>query len=506
MEASEALKYRPFLIDPQLGGMGASSFHVWHVIASILDGDGNDLSADDLALAHLISQRTRFPTEPITEFYAGPGRRSGKTRFGECRARYRLAQDYRDKLAPGEYAIAACVAPTTEQAQILFNYARAAVMQSPLLSAQVVRETATEIEFAHRTLLKVYAGSFRSTRGMTFCAVFIDEASFLRSDDSALPDVELVRAVKPGLLTLNGDLIVMSSPYMKRGLMFEAHRKHFGNNDSRALYVTGDSRTFNPLLDDNAIRQAFEDDPESAAAEFGGNFRADLSAAFAAEWIERAVCSGVFARARVAVTPQGAFPAYVSFTDPAGGSGRDSWTTSVVHMEHDDILQDAVLEIRPPFTTTEAAKQVAEFLKSYGLRSTRGDAYAGAWPRDALALHGIGYTQSELPKSDIYRECVALFSGGRVKILDHARQTTQLRMLERRTRAGGKDSFDHPAGSNDDIANSLCGALLAASRTGASKEEVWSGRSAMADSLIEMGVAQNDYSHMYITGRSRFPN
>jgi hypothetical protein len=446
--------------------MGAPTFRTWHIVAKILDGDGHALDADERAIAHQISQRDRFPASAITEFYAGPSRRSGKTRFGECRARYRLAQDYRDRLAPGEFAIAACVAPTTEQANVLFNYARAAIMESPLLASQVVRETSTEIEFKHRTILKVYAGSFRSTRGMTFCAVFIDEASFLRSDESSLPDVELVRAVKPGLLTLGGDLIVMSSPYMKRGVMHDAYRRHFGNNDSRVLYVTGESRVFNPTLDAAAIEQAFEEDPESAAAEWGGQFRADLSAAFASEWIDAAVCSGVHARARTDFLAQGKRPAYVAFTDPAGGSGRDAWTTSIVHAEHErDLVQDAVLEIRPPFTTGEAAKQVADFIKSYGISVARGDCYAGSWPRDALATHGVSYTPSELPKSDIYRETVPLFSGGRAKILDNARQTTQLRMLERRTRAGGKDSFDHPAGANDDIANSLCGALLMASKS-----------------------------------------
>ena len=94
----------------------------------------------------------------------------------------------------------------------------------------------------------------------------------------------------------------------------------------------------------------------------------------------------------------------------------------------------------------------------------RGDRYAGAWPRDALAAHGIAYVESELPKSDIYRECVTLFSSGRVRLLDHARTLTQLRMLERRTRPGGRDSFDHPPGAHDDCSNSLCGALWLASR------------------------------------------
>jgi hypothetical protein len=50
----------------------------------------------------------------------------------------------------------------------------------------------------------------------------------LRSDESALPDVELARALRPGLLTLNGRLVGISSPYMRQGLLWDMHSKHFG--------------------------------------------------------------------------------------------------------------------------------------------------------------------------------------------------------------------------------------------------------------------------------------
>jgi hypothetical protein len=445
--------------------MGAASFRTWHVIARLMDGDAHLLSDDELAIARAVTQRDRFPANAVTEFYAGPGRRSGKSRFGAGRAVYHLATDYRDRLAPGEHATVACVATDKEQAGIIYSYARAMVMNSPLLREQLVRETADTLELAHRGLLKVYAGSFRATRGPTYSAVFIDEASFLRSEESANPDTELVRALRPGLVTLAGSLIVISSPYHKRGVMFDAHRKHFGQNDAPALYVMGASNVFNPTLDAGAIALAYQDDAVAAASEWGGHFRADLSAAFAWEWIEAATCSGVHERPRVATLRQGRAPHYYAFTDPAGGSGRDAWATAVVHEERDELVQDAVLEIRPSFSTTEAAARTAQFLKSYGLTGVSGDAYAGAWPRDALASHGVGYVTSELVKSDIYRECVALFSGGRVRLLDHARTLTQLRQVERRTRAGGRDSFDHPPGGNDDCSNALCGALRLAARS-----------------------------------------
>jgi hypothetical protein len=307
--------------------------------------------------------------------------------------------------------------------------------------------------------------SFRSTRGRTFAAVLIDEAAFLRSEESAQPDIELVRAVTPGLATLNGLLAIVTSPYMRSGIIWDWHRKHFGQDDSETLVVQGPTQLFNPALDAGVIAAAKADDPESGAAEWDGEFRKDRSSAFDSAWIERATDSGVFERPRVATLPTGGPPSYCGFTDPAGGAGRDAWATSIAHAEGDAVIDDARLEVRAPFTTVDAARQVAAFLKAYGITHVRGDRYAGRWPADALAVHGISYIESELPKSAIYLESIPLFSAGRVRLLDHAHTLTQLRQLERRVRPGGRDSIDHPLNAHDDCANALCGALLAAARS-----------------------------------------
>jgi hypothetical protein len=47
--------------------------------------------------------------------------------------------------------------------------------------------------------------------------------------------------------------------------------------------------------------------------------------------------------------------------------------------------------------------------------------------------HGIQYEPSALTKSDIYRELLPLLNGGRARLLDHPRLTSQLCSLERRS-------------------------------------------------------------------------
>jgi len=47
--------------------------------------------------------------------------------------------------------------------------------------------------------------------------------------------------------------------------------------------------------------------------------------------------------------------AYTGFCDPAGGSGQDSMTLGIAHMEENIAVLDLLREIKPPFSPQEAA-------------------------------------------------------------------------------------------------------------------------------------------------------
>ena len=89
-----------------------------------------------------------------------------------------------------------------------------------------------------------------------------------------------------------------------------------------------------------------------------------------------------------------------------------------------------------------------------------GDAYAGEWPRERFASHGITYDVSSRNKSQIYAEFLPALNGQRVRLLDHPRLIGQLVNLERRTARGGRDAIDHAPGAHDDVANAVCGVLV----------------------------------------------
>ena len=464
------MKLHAFMTTPELAGgeFSGRSWSSWRVIARLIDGDAQLLTREDQALALQLTGRTVLPRMAPREVYVGAGRRSGKSRFSALVSDWLAAQEY-PQLAAGETAVIAHVAPDRRQAGIDLEYARGLVEGSELLRAELSGSTQDTLSFRHRTQLEVATASYRTVRGRTLAGAVVDESAFLRADDSALPDVELARALRPALLTLNGLLLVISSPHRKVGLLHDAFKRYFANDaETRGLYIQASSRQLNPTLDEGAIDAAMKDDPAAAASEYLGLFRADLQS-----FLDDATVDGAVVPNR-RMLPRTFGTEYVAFTDAAGGvAGGDSFTLSIAHQEAGGrVVLDVARSWVPPFQPSEIVRQCAETLSAFGLSSVTGDAYAAAWCSDEFRKCGVTYLRSDKPKNEIYLESLPLFTSGVVELLDIPQVRTQLLLLERRPRSGGRDSVDHPRGAHDDLANAACGALRLAARL------QWSGQSA----------------------------
>ena len=247
-----------------------------------------------------------------------------------------------------------------------------------------------------------------------------------------------------------------SSPYRKRGVLYAAFARHYGQEAARVLVWKASTLEMNPSLDPAIVAEAYEDDPEAAAAEYGGEFRNDLS-----DFVPRAVVDACTVNGRYEIQPMTGI-SYVAFVDPSGGTGADSMTVAVAHLEGDRAILDAVREVRPPFSPETVTGDFAELLKTYRLNRVTGDRYAGEWPRERFRVHGIEYDLSQQPKSDIYRDFLPVMNSGRAELLNIPRLASQLCGLERRTARSGRDSIDHGPGAHDDVANVAAGALLLA--------------------------------------------
>jgi hypothetical protein len=107
---------------------------------------------------------------------------------------------------------------------------------------------------------------------------------------SANPDVEILNAVRPALATTGGPLIAISSPYARRGALWETYKKNYGpDGDPMILVAQGATRDFNPELPQSVIDRAMDRDPAAAAAEYLAQFRTDVEAFLTREAIEKCV-------------------------------------------------------------------------------------------------------------------------------------------------------------------------------------------------------------------------
>ena len=449
------------MLDPALFGrtFGGSTFANWRTVAKALDG--LPLEGTEVEFWQQVTGRADPPQRAFQEAYLIKPRRAGGTLFAAALGLHAALQDYRERLGPGEVATVAMIASDRRQARQLTNYVKGLIEDSPLIAAEVMSVTQEVVSFAHRVNLEVHTTSFRSTRGYSYAAVILDELAFFRDDLSANPDVELVRAVRPGLLNLNGRLLGLSSPHSRRGHLYSMHKEHFGRPSS-VLVIQAGGPALNPTLNQEALDRQRAEDPLAARSEQDAQFREDVTQYLSDELIDAAIVTG-----REAL-PASSRIGYAAFVDLSGGVS-DASVLAIAHRApgtRDEHLVLDQLQVMPaPHSPHEAVARFAAMLQTFGLRRVVGDRYAAEWPVDAFKHYGITFEPAELDKSAIYSEASPLFAERRVELLDHKRLITELRLLERRPRSGGRsDAVDHPPRAHDDCANAASGALWLASR------------------------------------------
>ncbi|MGX7346881.1 terminase large subunit domain-containing protein [Acetobacter pasteurianus] len=441
--------------DPDLFGaeFNSPSWTAWEAFLAALLGE--EMTDEQKTLCHLHTGRTDLPLEAFRRAALICGRRAGKSRvlalLGTCLA---TLKDYRPYLSAGEVATVGVIAADRKQARTIFRYVRGLISLIPEMEAEVTRETDEIIEMAgRRVVIEIGTASFRATRGYTYAAVLCDEIAFWRDDSSANPDEEILRALRPGLATIPGSMLLLaSSPYARRGVLWKTFKRYYGQDGATTLVWKAATREMNPEFDVQEEQEAYEEDPAAAAAEYGAEFRSDIASFVAPEVVEACTTVGRYE------LPRNSQHRYVAFVDPSGGSS-DSMTLAIAHQEDECAVLDLVREKKAPFSPESTVVEFCNTLKSYGINSVTGDRYGGEWPREQFRKNGIEYKLSEKVRSDLYRDLLPVLNSGKVELLDIPVLSRQLSGLERRTSRGGKDSIDHAPGGHDDVANAVAGAI-----------------------------------------------
>ncbi len=345
------------------------------------------------------------------------------------------------------------IAADREQAKIIIRYVKG-LLAVPALAKLIEGETADSVDLAGQVTIEVVSAHFKSVRGRTIAAALVDEIAFLPPETSATPDSEILAALRPAMATIPGAMLLCSSsPYARRGALWDAYKRYFGSADPSVLVWKAATRVMNPTVPQRVIDEAMERDPASAAAEYGAEFRTDVDSFVSREVVEACVDDGVFER-----TPLSSLR-YYGMVDPSGGSA-DSFTAAVAHQEDETVILDAVRERRPPFSPETVAKEFAEFFLTYRCTTIRGDRYAGEWPREQFRKHGVTYVPADKTRSELYLEALPKLNARRASLIDNKRLVEQLVGLERRTSRAGKDSVDHAPLGRDDVSNAAMGAIV----------------------------------------------
>ncbi|MCF6225770.1 MAG: hypothetical protein L3J22_05625 [Xanthomonadales bacterium] len=421
----------------------------WAAWLALLSGlYGLPLNSKEKLTFESITGRSGSPQQACEELWLVIGRRGGKSQMAALLAVMEACfNNHQSKLSPGEVATVMVLAADRKQARTVMRYIAGLMESNPMLQRLIIKQNRESIELSNRCCIEVGTASFRSVRGYTIACVIADELAFWRSDESANPDLEILNALRPALTTLNGKLIALSSPYRKKGALWQTYQRYYGK-PGNILVAQAPSRIMNPTLSQRAIDEALERDQAVASAEYLAQFRSDLETFIQQEVIERAV------RPQPLELAYDHSHKYYAFTDPTGG-GADEFTLAIGHIEDKLTVVDLLRARRG--TPADIVAEYAETLKAYGLQVVTGDKYAGSWPGDEFKRHGIEYKPSEKPKSGLYLDLLPALNSGRVQIPPDDRLINQLSKLERRTARGGRDSIDHAPGGHDDRANAIAG-------------------------------------------------
>jgi hypothetical protein len=440
----------------------------WRVV--LIAAMGEALTDDELAIFRELSGgRDYVPGQRCEELVMSIGRRGGKTEAAGTLAAYVACCCSFPQLVPGEVGTVLIIATDKEMAQICLGRVEAKIRNSPMLKQLIQSVTATAIRLTNGVVIQVRASDYRRVRGTTLLLAIGDEAAhWVSTETGANADSEICAALRPALATTQGMLVLISSPYSKKGEFYNLYQKYYGaGGDPGILVFKATTRKMNPTLAESVITRAYSRDPVSAAAEYGAEFRTDVSNFVDREIIEACIARGM--RERMPAKSVG----YSAFVDPSGGSS-DSFTCAIGHRDSSNsmVYLDCLREIRAPFSPEIAVAELALVLKSYRVTQIVGDHYAGLWPQEAFDRHGIRYETSVLPKSALYQGFLPLLNSATIELVDNPRLVNQLAALERRTARGGKDSIDHPSSGHDDCANAVAGFGVFASNAGTNYHEL----------------------------------
>jgi hypothetical protein len=452
-----------YLSHPHLAGriLQGQSWYGWRIL--LIAAAGEELTDDERVEFKRLTGRDREPGKLCREFIVAADRRAGKTEAMITFAIWiAVFCDHRDVLVPGETGVVLLISQTLHWSREILARIEGALLhgdpQKSPLPSMIVRRTIDTIDLSNGIRIESRPASYRSLRGPTYVVVIADEIAFwYTSVDYANPDSEILAAVRGGMLTTRGPLLMASSVYAKTGVLYDYYRRYYGAAGPPDILVAyGSTRDFHSTIEQEEIDLLLERDPIANRAEYLSEWRDDVAGFISREIVEACV-SGYYE-----LPPQLGTYRYRCFIDQASGVPEgDSFAAVVAHRSGDRVTVDAIREVRPPFNFFDVVATVlVPLCKTYGIFSITGDNYAGELAKEPVRRAGISFELAAKHKSELYADpFLGLLNARKIDLPRHERGINQICSLERSVQRSGRDQISHPTHGHDDVANAIAGAV-----------------------------------------------
>lgn len=424
--------------------------------------------------------RLVVPPEARKTAAAVCGRGSGKSLLGGTRALHLAMTVDVSRLQPREVAVCPVIAPDLDTAKVVVRFALGAAEALGLRITNRVADGEEDFSIVRangkrvRIVARAASAGGVAARGRFMPCAVMDEAAFFRDSNHKVNDQDIFDALKPRIAP-EGQLVLLSSPWMENGLLYELWRRNFGKPFDA---VVAHAPTDLMRADDEAILRDIglerRVDPEKCARERDAEFMTSNAAAF---FNPRAVgamlCDDVERAA--------------SATKAIGGdfAFRRNSTAFVACETHEldggkrvyDIT--AMLEEMPrgaPLKPSETCARGVEFAKEVGTDEIIADGHYRETVVEELGRGGVSFIlapEGAGGKAEVAQVVRNLMHEGSIRLKPGLPLTDkllrQLREVTSRALSGGGISLDSPTwrtGEHGDLASAFFLAVWRAYRLG----------------------------------------
>lgn len=422
----------------------------WVVAYKALEGE--PLKPDELEIWRAMTGRDEYPGAAFLEMTSAKGRRSQGTKTATKYLAFKiLTGEYRRFAPKGDRLHVPIIAQSRDVAREIMSYLSTFYQETDLCS-EVAEIFKTSIELKNGFVISVQTCSYRAPRGITAPLALLDELGVWRTEGADV-DREVIRSLTPAMVQFpNRRLILLGSPWVKAGVLFERFERRFESLDRLVLHCP--TPLMNPLISTEELAREQAADPQNYRREFLAEWLDDVDQFLPDSDIAAAVRSGVRE-----VPPADVLKgSYHAALDASGLSGGDKFTLAIGHRAVRGSGRGLVLDALRGWSRApvkQVCDEIAGLLKSHGLRSAVADQYAFTFLRELLSQRGIEVRQlpfTARSKPEVMLELKTGLAQGRIGLLDHPESLRELRMLESRRTSGGNYSISAPRGAHDDFA------------------------------------------------------